>query len=238
MGFQDFSFHCSDDDSCEYEEDMPDERAALVFSKLRAGIFLDVITQNQNERTEDPLLIGRLAAFDKSFVTLEQLSARQPFPICPLNQAVFVRSCTRRISFKLAGVVEQSSQTVCKVGNLKVIEIPDNRRSFRQVMNVPAYLYSQEDRDCQNPEECTLVDISARGACVDSTYIHKKDEILYLQVKLENRQSMFLLGQVIRVSRNKSGQYRCGILFAEIWNDELENLTSILNELRSNGLSG
>lgn len=110
-------------------------------------------------------------------------------------------------------------------------EIPEKRKSIRIPMNVPVKLYHQKDTDYQNPEECILVDIGVGGACVSSEHVHTEDEILCLRVELDDGQPMFLLGQVLRVDEEESGEYRYGMLFAQVWDDELLRLNSTLENM-------
>ncbi len=110
--------------------------------------------------------------------------------------------------------------------------ISGKRGSLRVPMNVPARFYRQEDRDYQNPQECVLVEIGVDGACVDSKYRYEKNKVLCLRVELKNVRSLFLMSQIIRIDETESEAYRYGVLFAQIWDDELQQLKRVLEKLR------
>lgn len=224
MGFLDFLFHRDED----YEEqEIQDEGSEGAFPRLRVGMSLTVLMQDG-----ETLLDGKVTAFDESSVTLERLPGELSFRTCPVGTPVSVKGCNEMIEFGLSGDIEESSRISCKVKDLKVIEIPNKRRGFRLRINTPVLLYRQEDKDLRYPEEGTLVDISTGGACVESEYIHEEDEVLRIQVKLEEYQSMSFLGQIIRASKHGSGMYSYGILFAQLREDEMAQLNRVLYNIQ------
>lgn len=117
------------------------------------------------------------------------------------------------------------------------IEKSDKRKSFRIPVDLPVIIYRRKDKGYRNPEKGILVDIGVGGACVDSGYRYAENEILSLRIKLGNYRGISLLGQVIRITEMESGQYRYGILFAQVWDSEHIYLSNILNRMK-NHLTG
>lgn len=111
-------------------------------------------------------------------------------------------------------------------------EISEKRGSFRVSVDAPVRCYLQEDKERQNPQECTLVTIGVDGACVDSKYRYEKNKILCFQVELENFRPMFLMGQIMRIDKAEAKGYRYDVLFAQIWDDELQQLNHVLKKLQ------
>ena len=88
------------------------------------------------------------------------------------------------------------------------------------------------DDNRSNPEECTLVDISTGGACIESEYLHAEDEVLRLKVKLEDYIPMEFVGEIIRVVEFSPGRFRYGFLFAQLRESERTDLTRTLYNLQ------
>ena len=108
----------------------------------------------------------------------------------------------------------------------------EQRHDFRLQLGIPVTMYQCADEARSNPEECTLVDISTGGACIESEYLHAQDEVLRLRVKLLDYAPMEFLGEVIRVCEYQPGKFRYGFLFAQLKERELTELTRTLYNIQ------
>lgn len=107
----------------------------------------------------------------------------------------------------------------------------ERQKSFWISVNMAVMIYRRKDKDYQHPEECILVDIGAGGVCVNSKYQYAENEILCLLIKLENFRTVSLLGQVIHITEIEPAQYRYGILFSQVWDNEQIYLNRILDRM-------
>lgn len=210
-------------------EDSANE-AAGTFPELYNGMTLDVETPEGQH-----ILTGRLAGYTAgdSALTLERLPGALSFETRKMGTSVTVRGVSEAMTqFFLRGTVQESSRLVCRLKDIKVKAIPENRRDFRLQMGVPVTMYYQADEKMSHPEECTLVDISAGGACIESEYLHAEDEVLRLKVKLMDYTPMDFLGEIIRVTEYQPGRFRYGFLFAQLTERELTELTRTLYNIQ------
>lgn len=210
-----------------HQEDDWEEEEDIVpgnFPELYNGITLNVETREGTR-----LLTGQMTKLSGTAMTIERLPGGLSFKTCEAGAPVMVKGLNKDMTqFYLEGAVEESTRTVCRLKDLRVKTFPEQRHNFRLQINVPAALYYQTDENCENPEECVLVDISTGGACLESEYLHAEDEVLRLKVKLEDYSPMEFLGEIIRVTEYKPGKFRYAFLFAQLKENELTELTRTL----------
>lgn len=181
----------------------------------------------------DTLLSGRLVSFSSAGLALERLPRSLSFRTCDKGETVYVRGCNQKLApFVIQGKVQESTRTLFRMNELKPIPIEEHRDNFRLVLNSSAALYYLTDTRFQNPEECTLVDISVGGACIQSEYLHAEGEALNLKIKLEDYAAMEFLGEIIRVQELKSGMFQYGFLFAQLTEEEITCLAKTIYNIQ------
>ncbi|MBD5162855.1 MAG: PilZ domain-containing protein [Oscillibacter sp.] len=192
------------------------------------GMQLDVTTKEG-----EPLLSGRVTEFSSDTLTLGRLPGELSFKVTPAETAVSLIGYDKRLMpICLSGVVEESGRTILRLKNLKIEHLAEHRDNFRLPFTAPVSLYRLSDERLRNPEECTLVNISTGGCCVQSEYVHVEDEVLRIRVKLEDYAPLSFLGQVVRCVEHTPGQYRYGILFAQQTEQEITALNKTLYNLQ------
>ena len=150
-----------------------------------------------------------------------------------MGTSVVVRGVSQSMTqFFLRGTIQESNRLVCRVKDAKVKVISEHRHDFRLHMGIPVALYQRSDTSLSNPEECTLVDISTGGACIESEYLHAQDEVLRLKVKLMDYAAMDFVGEIIRVAEYEPGKFRYGFLFAQLAERDLTELTRTLYNIQ------
>lgn len=150
-----------------------------------------------------------------------------------MGTTVVVRGVSETMTqFYLRGTVQESTRLVCRLKDVKVKAISEQRHDFRLQLGIPVTMYQCADEARSNPEECNLVDISTGGACIESEYLHAQDEVLRLRVKLLDYAPMEFLGEVIRVCEYQPGKFRYGFLFAQLKERELTELTRTLYNIQ------
>ena len=213
-------------DDYDYEEDDANED----LPELHNGMTVSVESSEGAE-----LFKGRITGYDDEDdgLTLERLPGALSFKVLDLGASVLIRGCDEDMQpFILKGAVQESTRLVCRFKDVKVKPIQETRDSFRLAMRSPAELFYMTDSNRSNPEECTLVDISIGGACLESEYLHAEDEVLRLRVKLEEYVPMEFLGEIIRVVEYRPGKFRYGFLFAQLKEAERTDLTRTLYNLQ------
>lgn len=230
-----FSFFSRDD---EEDEDLwetepqprqtPSSPEAAPTGELYEGMHLDVMT-----REGEPLLSGRVTEFSSDSLTLGRLPGELSFKISPVGAAVSLSGYDRRlIPLCLSGVVQESGRTVLRLKSLKIEHHVEHRDNFRLPFTTPVSLYRSDDERQRNPEECTLVNISTGGCCVQSEYVHMEDEVVRIRVKLEDYAPLNFLGQVVRCVEHAPGVFWYGILFAQLTEQEITALNKTLYNLQ------
>ena len=225
MGF--FSNLRGRSDDYEYEEE--DDAAELP--ELNNGMSLGVESADGVEQFR-----GRITGYagrGSTVVTLERLPGGLSFKILDLGSSVLIRGCDERMQqFLLKGTVQESTRLMCRFKDVKTKPIQETRENFRLVLRTSAELYYMSDNNRSRPEECTLLDISTGGACLESEYLHAEDEVLRLKVKLEDYVPMEFVGEIIRVVEVRPGRFRYGFLFAQLQESERMDLTRTLYNLQ------
>lgn len=230
-----FSFFSRDD---EEDEDLwetepqpkqtPSSPEAAPTGELYEGMHLDVMT-----REGEPLLSGRVTEFSSDSLTLGRLPGELSFKISPVGAAVSLSGYDRRlIPLCLSGVVQESGRTILRLKGLKIEHHVEHRDNFRLPFTTPVSLYRSDDERQRNPEECTLVNISTGGCCVQSEYVHMEDEVVRIRVKLEDYAPLNFLGQVVRCVEHAPGVFWYGILFAQLTEQEITALNKTLYNLQ------
>ena len=211
MGFFSSLFKRSDEEE-DVDDSMEEEEEGMP--KLTKGMKLDVETPEGKH-----VLTGRVSSYSERTDTLvlERVPGGLSLGIQPIGTTVTVRGVNESMEqFCLKGTVEESTRMVCKLKDVRVKPIPENRTDFRLQLNVPVTVYYQADETLGRPEECTLVDISIGGACFESTYLHAMDEVLVMKVKLKDYVPMEFVGEIVRVVEYEPGKFRYGFLFAQL----------------------
>jgi len=185
------------------------------------------------------LLSGRLTSFDSKELTLERKPGQLSFNVYEPGLEVYIRGFDDgAMTFDLKGYVKESTRIKFVVERLEEVTCADRRSNFRIVLNLPGFLYSEDDTKFKSPEDCQLVDVSASGACFQSEYIHSEGEAFYLKIPFEEYYTMeqgvpqVVLGQIIRVEEPTAGKFRYGFLFAQLDERETNALVKQLFQIQ------
>lgn len=200
------------------------EHTAPGLPELNVGMAVEVM-----EESGQSLNSGLITEYKDREVTIGRKPGALSFKLSEIGSTLFIRGCDSRMTqFYLRARVMESTRTTIKLGELEP-EVRDNhRRNFRLAINAPISIYYLNDERMERPEKCILVDISTEGCCIQSEYLHGEGEVLHLKVKLDEYVAMDFIGEVIRVNDCGANGFRCGILFAQLKKDEIENLTKML----------
>lgn len=200
------------------------EHTAPGLPELNVGMAVEVM-----EESGQSLNSGLITEYKDREVTIGRKPGALSFKLSEIGSTLFIRGCDSRMTqFYLRARVLESTRTAIKLGELEP-EVRDNhRRNFRLAINAPISIYYLNDERMERPEKCILVDISTEGCCIQSEYLHGEGEVLHLKVKLDEYVAMDFIGEVIRVNDCGANGFRCGILFAQLKKDEIENLTKML----------
>ncbi len=182
------------------------------------------------EKSGRVLNTGLITEYGGAELTMGRHPGGLSFKVCEPGSTVYVRGCDNKMNqFYLRATVEESSRILMRLKELEPEVHENHRDTFRlAVNNVPISIYYLNDERFERPEECKLVDISTGGCCFTSEYLHGEGEVLRLKVKLDDYVAMDFVGEVIRVNDCGTNGFRCGILFAQLKKDEIENLTKML----------
>ena len=192
--------------------------------ELNVGMTIEVM-----EESGKVLNAGLITECRGRELSLGRMPGALSFKISEAGSTVFIRGCDNKMTqFYLRARVVECTRTLVKLDELEP-EVRDNhRRNFRLAVNAPISIYYFNDERMERPEQCTLVDISTEGCCIQSEYLHGEGEVLRLEIKLDEYVAMNFVGEVIRVSDCGASGFRCGILFAQLKKDEVESLTKML----------
>lgn len=196
--------------------------------ELFEGMCIEVMTKEG-----EPLLSGRIVELTDETLALGRLPGELSFKIAPIGAAVNLSGYDKKlIPICLSAVIQESGRTIFRLKNLKIENHAENRDTFRLPFNAPVSLYRKDDNHYKNPEDCQLINISTGGCCVQSEYIHMEDEVLRIRVKLEEYAPLNFLGQIVRCVEHAPGQFRYGILFAQLTEQEITALNKTLYNLQ------
>lgn len=219
-----------EDDEEEYEETGPaaKQSESAQTGELFKGMRVDVM-----DKENMPLLSGQVSEKTADTLTLIRLPGELSFKTATIGTTVHINGYDKKlIPISLSGTVQESSRILFKVKNLKVESHAENRDNFRLPYAAPVSLYRKDDTHFRNPEECTLVNISTGGCCVQSEYAHIEDEVLRIRVKLDDYAPLNFLGQIVRCTEHAPGVFWYGILFAQLTEQEISSLSKTLYNLQ------
>lgn len=232
------SLFSRDDDGLDYEdetEQAPEGKPSshAPSGELAVGMRLDVTTPEGAA-----LMSGRITDLGSSTLTLERLPGGLAFKVCSLDANLCASGYDKQmVPISMRASVQASSRTMLKLKNIQMVTHPEHREAFRLPLSVPVSLYRRDDEHYKSPEECTLVDISTGGACVQSEYIHSEDEVVRMRVKLDDYTPLSFVGQIVRCTEHAPGQFRYGLLFAQLTEEEITSLNRILYNLQTGAKS-
>lgn len=231
MGIFSF-FSREEDDEDEYEEEQTQEAGRQPESALTGELFKGM-RMDVTDKEGLPLLSGKVSEKSPDSLSLTRLPGELSFKIVTIGTTVNINGFDKKlIPISLSGTVQESSRTIFKLKNLKVESHAENRDNFRLPYTAPVSLFRKEDDHFRHPEECTLINISTGGCCVQSEYIHMEDEVLRIRVKLEEYAPLNFLGQIVRCVEHAPGQFWYGILFAQLTEQEITALNKTLYNLQ------
>ena len=231
MGIFSF-FSREEDDEDEYEEEQTQEAGRQPESALTGELFKGM-RMDVTDKEGLPLLSGKVSEKSPDSLSLTRLPGELSFKIVTIGTTVNINGFDKKlIPISLSGTVQESSRTIFKLKNLKVESHAENRDNFRLPYTAPVSLFRKEDDHFRHPEECTLINISTGGCCVQSEYAHMEDEVLRIRVKLDDYAPQNFLGQIVRCSEHAPGQFWYGILFAQLTEQETAALNKTLYNLQ------
>ena len=231
MGIFSF-FSREEDDEDEYEEEQTQEAGRQPESALTGELFKGM-RMDVTDKEGLPLLSGKVSEKSEDSLSLTRLPGELSFKIVTIGTTVNINGFDKKlIPISLSGTVQESSRTIFKLKNLKVESHAENRDNFRLPYTAPVSLFRKEDDHFRHPEECTLINISTGGCCVQSEYAHIEDEVLRIRVKLDDYAPLNFLGQIVRCSEHAPGQFWYGILFAQLTEQETAALNKTLYNLQ------
>jgi len=222
-----FSFFSRDKDYEDIEltaEPKEEQPPAPELPGLFRGMSIEVL--DEQKKTLNNGLISAASSMD---ITLGRLPGGLSFKICEPGTPVFIRGCDdKMMQFFLRAKVAESTRVLMRLTDLEEEVHENHRSSFRLKVDAPISIYYYNDERCERPERCTLLDISTGGCCFMSQYLHGEGEVLRLKIKLEDYVAMDFVGEVIRVDECAPNQFRCGVLFAQLKQEEINALTKTL----------
>lgn len=223
-----------DDDDEEYEEaEQPAQQSPVRPESALTGELFDGMRVELMTKEGEPLLSAKIAERTDDTLTLKRLPGDLSFKICPIGASVSISGYDKKlIPICLSATVQEAGRTLYKLKNLKIESHAEHRDNFRLPFSAPVSLYHKEDEHYKNPEGCLLVNISTGGCCIQSEYIHMEDEVLRIRMKLEEYAPLTFLGQIVRCVEHAPGQFRYGILFAQLTEQEITTLNKTLYNLQ------
>lgn len=226
-----FSFMNRNQDNEDLDYTMPssgEERKEEELPDLHREMPVEILGENNQI-----IINGIITEWKGREITLGRRPGGLSMKLCEIGSNVVVQGSNSKMEqLYFRATVAESSRTHIKLKDL-VQETHENQRdAFRLVVNAPVSVYSYDDERMTRPEKCTLIDISVGGCCISSEYLHGEGEVLRIKVKLEDYVDLNLVGEVIRVMERGRDDFRCGILFAQLTNEEHRALTQMLFNLQ------
>lgn len=211
---------------------LEDDRLGGKLPDLRKDMAVEIV--GEDDQVE---LNGVITEIRRRELTLGRHPGGLSFKIYEEGTEVLLQGRDSKLQqFYIRAVVAESSRIHIKLKDLVQEERENLRDNFRLTLNAPISIYSYADERMQRPEQCVLVDISVGGCCISSEYLHGEGEVLRLKIKLQDYATMNLVGEVIRVTEHRRNDIRCGILFAQLTEEENETLTKMLFNLQVGNL--
>lgn len=213
----------------DYEDDIEEEEEESGNSlALHVGMSVDVFTQDSTLA-----LSGDIITITDNDIVLERTPGCLSFVVLELNEKVSIRGYDSDMRpFCYVGAVRNSSRTRCEIRDLDGHYVKERRQSFRIKVDHPSAL-SLSDKN-EDAEQCMLLNISTGGACVRSEFLHREDDVIYLQSSFGDTE-VYTRAQIIRVMETPDmpGVYDYGILFPSLDDNGLSEFTGILYKVQS-----
>lgn len=229
-----FSFFSRDEEEEEeYEEEEKSLEAGRQPESALTGELFKGMRMDVTDKDGLPLLSGKVSEKTEDSLALTRLPGELSFKIVTIGSSVNINGFDKKlIPISLSGTVQESTRTIFRAKNLKVESHSENRDNFRLPYTAPVSLYRKDDDHYKTPEECTLINISTGGCCVQSEYAHIEEEVVRIRVKLDDYAPLNFLGQIVRCSEHAPGQFWYGILFAQLTEQETAALSKTLYNLQ------
>ena len=231
--FSFFSREVEDEEEDEEEFEETEYTPSRQSESAKTGELFKGMRVDVMDKDNMPLLSGQVAEKTLDTLSLTRLPGELSFKTVNIGAAVKINGYDKKlIPICLSGTVQESSRILFKVKGLKIESHAENRDNFRLPYTAPVSLYRQDDAHFKNPEECTLINISTGGCCVESEYAHIEDEVLRIRIKLEEYAPLNFLGQIVRCTEHGPGKFWYGILFAQLTEQETAALSKTLYNLQ------
>lgn len=211
------------------EESREEYTGAATLPAFSRNVPLDLLLEDNTL-----LFSGKLTAFSKEELTIRRIPGTIDFPTLEVGAQVKVRGYNEQLEpYNVRGSVSLSNMVECRVRELELIPYENHRGSFRQVINVPAAFYTMDDTYLNMPQECRILDISVSGARVASSYQYAVGDVLRLRGELVKGSGyMSFTGKVVRVIPNGSGGFEYGVLFAQLKQRQIADLTNDIRQIQ------
>ena len=234
MKFKLFSFFSQEKEEAESQDTPaavnPDEYTGpATLPAFSKNVPLDLLLENNAL-----LFSGKLTAFSQEELTLQRIPGTIDLPILEIGTRVKVRGCNEQLEpYNVRGTVSMSNMVECRIQDLELIPYDNHRNNFRQVINVPAAFYTMEDTYFNMPQECRVLDISVGGARAASSYHYAIGDVLRLRVELVKGSGyVSFTSKVVRVTPNASGGFEYGVLFAQLKQRQITDLTNDIRQIQ------
>ena len=233
MRFNLFSRFSRSDEEPEVQEAPAEEKeeymGAATLPAFSRNVPIDLLLEDNTL-----MFSGKLTAFSKDELTIKRIPGTIDFPALEVGTQVKVRGYNEQLEpYNVRGSVSLSNMIECRVRELELIPYENHRGSFRQVLNVPAAFYTMEDTYFNMPQECRIMDISTGGARVASSYQYSTGDVLRLRGELVKGSGyMSFTCKVVRVTPSGSGGFEYGVLFAQLKQRQITDLTNDIRQIQ------
>lgn len=175
----------------------------------------------------------RQVSSDAGEVVLERLPTTFSLDLIEPGTDVLLRTYTSDLKeVQKKGKIKSSTRTNIVVGNLEDLNVLYDRSDFRQPLNVEGLLYRSESDYLKISIPCTVVNICKNGACIKTKENLHDEQVIIIRVEIyPGSGPISFRGQVIRKEEYQDS-YRYGILFEQLTQRKLHDLTVDLEELR------
>lgn len=175
------------------------------------------------------LFIAKLQRVWKNTAELAQYSeAELPDEVIPLPVKIRGYSDHEKKAVYMEGVITPEPEHRCKVEELKVIRIENDRAFFRLSTDIEATATMFSGLE-MGEKACRLLNISVGGACIRSeSRYHEGDKFLLKVQLLEDRPLSAMYCQVLRITEKENSQYEYGCKFLELTEEDQEKITQCI----------